>query len=100
MSDLTAVVIFIGGNAILLMALLQWRQLIHMRRDNAESARRHELFQQRMRESADLPVDKRKEFYEEALSDLRAPLAETEKLSNRELREENARLRAELSSRR
>ena len=100
MSDLTAVVIFIGGNAILLTALLQWRQLVRMRRENAESASRHEVFQERMRESADLPLEKRKAFYEQALADLRAPANETDKQSNQELREENARLRAELSSRR
>jgi hypothetical protein len=99
MSDLSSVIIFIGGVAILAVALLQWRQLLRMRRENADSTRRHEEFQKRMMESADLPVEQRQSFYERALAEAHAPSADRDK-TNRELREENARLRAELSSRR
>jgi hypothetical protein len=72
-----------------------------MRRENAENARRRQLFQRRMLESADLPVEQRKAFYEKAMSELLRPFPpDGDNRSLGELREENARLRAELSSRR
>jgi len=53
-----------------------------------------------MLESADLPVAERKAFYERALSELRTPEERNGSQTERQLREESARLRAELSSRR
>jgi hypothetical protein len=99
MSDLTSVIIFVGGIVILLTVAAQWRQLQQMRRRNSENAAQHGAFQKRILESGNLPVEQRAAFYEKALSDLKAPVDSGEQ-SNRELREENARLRAELSSRR
>jgi hypothetical protein len=70
-----------------------------MRRRNSANAAQHDAFQKRMLESGNLPIEQRAALYETALGDLKKPIASGER-SNRELREENARLRAELSSRR